>query len=275
MQNIGIIGNGFVGDAVAYSLQSHCSIFIHDTDKTKSKYNLNDVVHNCDIIFICVPTPMSDTNEIDLTYIHDVFDKIKQIDSCEEKIFVIKSTVIPGTCRSLEQKYNVNIVMNPEFLTERFARHDIMNPRSIVIGGNKKFRDILHNIYKNVYDEIIQSEVSVLTDFKYTLCTHDEAEMIKYTTNVFFACKVTIMNELYDICQAANIDYKNVIQGVISDGRVFPMHVDVPGHDGSRGFGGKCFPKDINALNMFSNSLNITSDVLQAVISKNKKYRDT
>ena len=128
-KNVGIIGNGFVGEAQAFAFAPVSNVLIYDIDPLKANATL-DQVHKCDIIFVCVPTPMNANGSQDLTYINKVFDNAK-----EDPIYVIKSTVLPGTTNSIQYNYpNIKVVFSPEFLSERTAKLDM-----ILTDGDKLF----------------------------------------------------------------------------------------------------------------------------------------
>ena len=163
------------------------------------------------------------------------------------------------------QKYpaNMNFVFNPEFLTERKARLDFINTSRIVLGSNKQIAlDIVEDLYKLrfPYTPIIK------TDF-------GTAQLIKYMANCFFATKVSFMNEMYQVCEKINGDWDKAMEGFITDGRIGNSHIDVPGHDGDMGFGGKCFPKDLNAMIKRAEELGVTPSVMKGAWAKNQEVR--
>ena len=119
---------------------------------------------------------------------------------------------------------------------------------------------------KKLYEERFNS-------MKYTLTDTTTSELIKYTLNCFFSTKVTYLNEIHQICSAVGANWKDLIEGFTSDSRVGDSHVNVPGPDGKYGFGGNCFPKDLNGLKHFAKNLNIDTTLLDAVWKKNTKLR--
>ena len=262
---IGIIGNGFVGSAIVHGFVLHTKdILIYDKNKNKSLNTLEEVVSETDIIFVSLPTPMHENGDADLSIVYGCFGEIRktQID-CSKKIFVLKSTVVPGTSRSLQHSFpEFNFVFNPEFLTERRARLDFINSARIVLGGKKVHTDKVEQLYKVrfPYVKIIK------TDF-------ETAELIKYMANCFFACKISFMNEMKQINDKLGTNWKDAINGFISDGRIGNSHIDVPGHDGELGFGGKYFPKDINAIIKKAETLGVDPKVLKATWEKNLEVR--
>jgi len=263
---LGVIGNGFVGSALigGFSLNVN-KINVYDKNESISNNSFNSTIKDSEIIFICLPTPMNMSGECDLGIINSVLKDIVNLDcNLSDKIFVIKSTVPPGTTQQLSHKYNkLKFVFNPEFLTERTARLDFINTSRIVLGGAPKDTEKIESLYrlKFPYTKIIK------TDF-------ETAEMIKYMANCFFSTKISFMNEMKQIAEAANVDWETAKEGLMSDGRVGNSHVNVPGHDGSHGFGGKCFPKDINALIHKAEELGIEPLVLKAAWKKNLEVRE-
>ena len=264
-QNIGIIGNGFVGSAIMHGFILHIDdIMIYDKDPKRSTHNMPDLVERSDIIFICVPTPMFESGECDLSIVESVTEELSSYDSISGKVVVIKSTVVPGTVEKLAKKYpKMNFVFNPEFLTERKARLDFINTSRIVLGSDKELAiDIVEKLYRVrfPYTQVIK------TDFA-------TAQLIKYMANCFFATKVSFMNEMYQVCDAVGGDWEKALEGFITDGRIGNSHIDVPGHDGDMGFGGKCFPKDINAIINKCEEIGVKTPVLKGAWEKNQEVR--
>jgi UDPglucose 6-dehydrogenase len=262
---IGIIGNGFVGSAIMHGFVLHAEdIMIYDKDPKRSTHSIKYLVNKSDVIFVCVPTPMFESGECDLSIVESVVEELSHYNCIKEKVVVIKSTVVPGTTESLAKKYtDMNFVFNPEFLTERKARLDFINTARIVLGSNNPLaNDIVEKLYRLrfPYTKIIK------TDF-------GTAQLIKYMANCFFATKVSFMNEMHQICEAINGDWDLALEGFITDGRIGNSHIDVPGHDGDYGFGGKCFPKDLNAMIKRAEELGVSPNVMKGAWEKNKEVR--
>lgn len=262
---IGIIGNGFVGSAIMHGFILHVDdIMIYDKNPKRSTHTLDELVQQANIIFVCVPTPMFESGECDLSIVKSVVDDLSSYEGIEQKTIVIKSTVVPGTTEDLAKSYpHMNFVFNPEFLTERKARLDFINTSRIVLGSNKpEANDRVEELYRVrfPYTRVIK------TDF-------GTAQLIKYMANCFFATKVSFMNEMYQLCEAIEGDWNKALEGFITDGRIGNSHVDVPGHDGDFGFGGKCFPKDLNAMIKRAEELGVSPDVMKGAWKKNKEVR--
>jgi len=272
MINIGIIGNGFVGSAIAhgFSLWSISStvgqqLRIYDANPQLSSYSFDDVATKSDIVFVCVPTPMNlqDSGAIDLTILNSVMSDLSRVCS-SHTVIVIKSTVIPGTTDKYVEMYpNMNIVFNPEFLSERTAKVDFDNPSRTILGG--KLQAIVP--VKALYEERFPGVPLIITDAK-------TAEFTKYACNCFYAVKISIFNEFYQVAQKQNLDWAAILRGLISSGWVNPMHTIVPGTDGEFGFGGKCFPKDINAFIDYFVSVGVDPMVMKASWQKNLEVRE-
>lgn len=266
MSKIGIIGNGFVGSAIAFGFGLHAEIKIYDKNNSKSMNTLEEVVNGSEFIFLSLPTPMSlnKNGKIDLSIIDQAFQEILNVDDGADKIFVIKSTVVPGTTKYFQDKYpQLKIVFNPEFLTERAARLDFINAARIVIGGAPEDNERLSRLYRTrfPYTKIVQTDTQ-------------SAEFVKYMCNCFFATKVSFVNEMKQMSDTLKLDWDSVMDGFISDGRMGNSHFDAPGHDGKHGFGGKCFPKDINAFINFYEEKGISPTMLRAAWEKNLEVRE-
>lgn len=265
MKNIGIIGNGFVGSAIVAGFSLHANVRVYDKDDRRAINTLEDTVNNSDYVFVGVPTPMEtiEGGKIDLSIMDSVFDELNAINKNEKTIFIIKSTVVPGTTKKYQDKYkNMRIVFNPEFLTERSANLDFINTSRIILGGAQADVDAVERLYRDrfPYTKVIKTDTT-------------SAEFIKYMCNCFFATKISFMNEMHLMADKLGLDWDNVMDGFISDGRIGNSHTDVPGHDGDLGFGGKCFPKDLNAFIEFFNENGIEPLVLSSAWQRNKTVR--
>jgi UDPglucose 6-dehydrogenase len=266
MPTIGVIGNGFVGSAIVAGFLLHVDeILVYDTDKSLCTHTLKETINGADVIFVCVPTPMlTETGgRIDLKIMDSVFEAIDKLNKRKNNIFVIKSTVVPGTTEKYQKLYpNLRIVFSPEFLTERAARLDFINASRIVIGGKEEDVNVVESLFKLRFPH----KRMVKTDT-------GTAQLIKYMANCFFAVKISFMNEMKQICDALELDWQDASEGFITDGRIGNSHLDVPGHDNQLGFGGKCFPKDLNAMIYKMEEAGVTPTVLKAAWDKNLEVR--
>lgn len=255
--NVGVIGCGFVGEGQAFSFSPISDVKIYDIDQNKANASLEETL-NCEFVFVCVPTPMKKDGAQDLSFINNVFDNAKS-----GPIYIIKSTVIPGTTDELINKYkDLDIVFSPEFLTERTAKLDIITQTRIIIGGNQNLTKKVRSLFKARFMNKNIIETTPLT-----------AEYIKYMNNTFFATKVSIMNEFYRFANHLGVDWETALYGFVSDQRIGDSHLHVPGPDGKLGFGGTCFPKDINAFISFAKKNNINMNTLEAAWKTNLEVR--
>jgi len=262
--NIGIIGNGFVGGAVGFGMAEVAEIRTYDVDPMLRTHELDEVIDKSQFLFVTVPTPMSDTGKIDLSIIEDVCSKISASDKyTDDKIVILKSTIVPGTTRTIKEKYNLNLVFNPEFLTERRAKADFINPARIVIGADDKKT---FNKLKKLYQKRFR-KTPILH------CSLEEAEMIKYMCNCFFSVKVSFLNEMRQISDALGNNWDNLLDGFLLDQRIGYSHCSVPGPDGQFGFAGHCFPKDLNAFICRAKELGVAPIVMEAAWEKNLEVR--
>ena len=261
MNRIGIIGQGFVGNAVAQKFQQYYQLLTYDLDKKKANATEEEVL-NCNIVFLCLPTPMLPDGKCDTSIVSGVLEKIVKLK--QPKIVVIKSTVPPLTVESFNKvtPENIQIVFNPEFLTERNAVEDYNNQKRIILGGPRPATTTLKRIFSKVFPK---------ADIIKTDSTH--AEMVKYLTNTFLSTKVSFANEIYQLCEKVGIDYDKVVEYATYDERLGKSHWMVPGHDGDFGYGGHCFPKDLAALIHLAQRFGTTTNVLEATRLTNDTVR--
>ena len=246
-KKIGIIGNGFVGEAIAFAFSSTSEILIYDINPARTINEL-ELVHNCDFVFVCVPTPMFEDGNQDISYVEKSFEK-----ATKKPIYILKSTVLPGTTERLSKKFkNLKIIFSPEFLTERTAKLDMLTQSRIILGGEKNLTQKVKKLFINRF----KSKNIIETDCR-------TAELIKYMNNTFFATKVSFMNEFKLLCDKVGANWEEALSGFVSDGRIGDSHLNVPGHDGLLGYGGTCFPKDVNAILNFAKNHGIILNTIK------------
>ena len=265
--SVGIIGNGFVGNAVYQNVRDKVETKIYDVDKNRSLNTFDEVLQQ-ELIFVCVPTPMKVDGSCDLSILEKLFEDIsnKDLDFQEEHTFIIKSTVPIGTTKKLREKYPLLwIVHNPEFLTARNAVNDLAKADRTVIGGDSTLTSRVAKLY---YGYVYYGE-----DHNIIQCSSDESEAIKYFSNTFLAYKVAYFNKVYDVCEKLGMDYKNLRKGITTDPRIGESHTQVPGIDKDRGFGGTCFPKDLNSLITQFEERGVNCDMLKEVWLYNEEIR--
>lgn len=296
--SIGVIGQGFVGGSLTTVLSERGEkVFVFDkAGKTapggvstftsgKRPSSVSQFVSMCEqtdrfsgVFFVCVPTPMYEDGSADVSIVDEVLDQIQAADGAPNisRVAVIKSTVPPGSTAGWNEKYSkkgLTVIFNPEFLTEANALNDMRDQNRIVLGGPRPHINRVKQIFQKSFPKTPIVKTGSTT-----------AEMVKYLTNCYLAVKVSFANEISQICEKLdengyNIDYDKVIEYSKFDKRLGDTHWAVPGpvptHDGRhvRGFGGHCFPKDINAMISLSTSLGVKPTVLKAAWEKNLEVR--
>lgn len=258
---IGIIGQGFVGTAVNEGLKPFFKIETFDINKNSTCNSLEELSKKSEVIFVCLPTPMELNGSCHLDIVENTLLGLDLAEEC--KTIVVKSTIPPGTTEKWNKKFNhIQVVFNPEFLTEANSIEDYKNQNRIIIGGPRPATTKVKRIFAKVFPKVPIIKTGSTT-----------AEMVKYFGNCFLATKVSFANEMYQICEGLNIDYDKVIEYVKYDERIGYSHLNVPGPDGDFGYGGHCFPKDVKALINVAHNLNISPKVLLATDIKNNDVR--
>jgi len=308
--NIGIIGCGYVGLTTGICLSSieHKS-YLYDIDQKKlnsikeeklpfyelgleellienlhkkklvvSK-NLEEFVQNTECCFVCVGTPSNSNGTIDLNQIENSVKKIIEVlkyQIAKEYVIIIRSTVVPSTTRNKimpilteDMQKRIKVVVVPEFLREGKALVDFMNPDKIVIGTSNNEKNILVN---NIFTYFKNKAEFIQTNY-------ETAEMIKYTNNAFLATLISFSNEIANISEEiTHVDTFEVMSALITDKRI-TTKIDnqkiIPGISEylspGCGFGGSCFPKDVNAITGFASSIGAKTPLLDAVLSINNE----
>lgn len=252
---IAIAGTGMVGGALArYLAAQHPNIQIGLFDPPKGLADTN-VLDEAEIIFLAVPTPYYlDGTGFDDSFLREVVETI----TVPDKIIVIKSTVLPGTTETFQKDYPQHaFLFNPEFLTEANADRDMQSPTRQIMGYTAKSQDQAYDV------------LELLPRAPYAACIPAiEAELVKYFGNAFLAMRVTFANHMYDICGALEANYQTVMEAAAADPRIGSSHLDVT-HGGYRGYGGKCFPKDMRALIQLARQVGIEPEMLIAAETYN------
>ena len=263
IQTVGIIGQGFVGEALAECFSPHYKVYAYDKvhANLSTHKSVSSLSRDCDLLFVCVPTPMKEDGSCDVSIVKEVV--LQSCSTGRRNIIVIKSTVPPNTTKALQELcLDSQIVFNPEFLLERNAEEDFRNTSRVILGGPRPATTRLKQFYSKIFPtaHIIKTDSTV-------------AEMVKYLTNSFLAVKVSFANEMYAICTSLGIDYDKVAEYALHDDRLGSTHWSVPGPDGHYGFGGSCFPKDINALMHLAQTLCIKANTVQGAWDTNLMVR--
>lgn len=256
---IGIIGIGMVGTPLKRWFEENgykrgSDLFLYDIDLQKKYF---DNFNMADIIFIAVPTPRSSDGSCDLSAVVNALSKII---NAAPKIIVIKSTVPPGTTESFQNEFpQWKMLFNPEFLTEKQAWKDFTRPDRQIVGFTEQSLDAAHIVLSLLPKAPFMSPWGLDT-YRQIRITATEAEVIKYGGNIHFVRKVNFANMLNLLCEKLKVNYENIRQGMAADFRIGGSHLDV-NHGGYRGFGGYCFPKDLDALIFFLKNSSISEGV--------------
>jgi UDPglucose 6-dehydrogenase len=219
-----------------------------------------EAVAGAQLVFLCLPTPAGDDGRADLGLIHAVVDELAN-EVADEAIFVIKSTVPPGTVASLRKRLAdlgspARIVSHPEFLREGKAVEDFMEPDRIVVGAyDDGDAEAIVGLYRSLDANVVRTDPT-------------SAEMIKYASNSYLAARLTFVNTLANVCEAVGADVIDVISGMGMDHRIGP-HFLQPGP----GYGGSCFPKDTAALIGVAEDAGYDFELLRAVIEADHQQR--
>tara|TARA_Y100000593_G_scaffold91016_1_gene178765 strand:- start:1604 stop:2467 length:864 start_codon:yes stop_codon:yes gene_type:complete len=265
---IGIVGRGFVGSAVEFGFSPNvgcdAEVRVYDKDPHKSLHSLYETMNKSDFIFVSVPTPANADGSINLDIVYQAFQEMDRVNERTDNIILLRSTVVPGTTQKIQDKFpSLNIVFNPEFLTERSAKFDFINQARFIVGGG--------NIHTHRVAELFKWRFGETTPIVET--NYETAEIIKYMNNCYLATKVSFLNEMYKIGEKAGVDWDMAVEGFVRDGRVGHSHMNVPGPDGKFGFGGSCFPKDIQAMINYAESLGINPTTLKGAWNTNLQVR--
>ena len=229
--------------------------------------NLKEGIKNADIIFLALPTPPGEDGSADLSYVLDVAEKLSKMITTY-KVIVDKSTVPVGTAEKVEQKLAISlskdlfdVVSNPEFLREGVAVQDFMKPDRVVIGTqSERAKTILRQLYEPF---VRQGNPIIFMDER-------SAELTKYAANAFLATKISFMNEVANLCEKVGADVDKVRVGIGTDSRIGKRFL-FPGV----GYGGSCFPKDVQALDKTAEQEGYQFEILKAVMNVNQKQKLT
>ena len=241
-KKIGIVGYGFVGKATHHGLLDEIDLLIHDIALGTKMTDLESV----DVVFFCIPTD----DDSDIENLKREILELKQINkSCQ---IIIRSTVPIGTCLAIEELLEEKIVYIPEFLRERFWKQDCVR-RPLIVGHNGIDCD------------------NLLDGEHFLECSTTEAEIIKMFSNNFGVLKIAFANLFYDISQTVGANYE-VVNNLYFNIAHDQTYTNVPGPDGSRGFGGKCLPKDLDFLINTLDDLKLNSEIFKIIRKLNEQW---
>ena len=247
-----IIGYGVVGkamhelipEAVYYDVQPGVG---HDQDE----------INECDVAFICVPTPQSADGSCDISAVEECIGWLTT------PLIVLRSTVPPGTTEALARKHNKRLVFQPEYLGETAAHPyaDVSRRHFIILGGKPEDTSRVADAYNRFYH----------SDVQYHFTDALTAEVTKYMENCFFAAKVTFCNEFFGIAKALGVEYNELRELWLADTRISRDHTFV--YPEQRGFSGKCLPKDLAAIIARAAEAGYDASFLKAVEAVNEDFK--
>ncbi|MCL1857258.1 MAG: UDP-glucose 6-dehydrogenase [Kiritimatiellaeota bacterium] len=243
---VGIVGCGFVGGALKQWLEEHNpAVTIRVSDPAKGYH---DAMDGADAVFVSIHIPTEEDGTQDVTPLSEIIAALPDV-----PVFV-RTTILPGTSERLSAQTGRRVHFMPEFLTERTAYADFSSQPMVFTAETA----LLQRIFVGK---------------KFVEMTSLEAEIAKYAHNVFGAVKVTYFNGVHELCQRLGANYANIRHGVLLSGYINPTHTNVPGPDGRFGYGGKCFPKDVNAFTEICAGTKL-HDLLRHVAPLNTHYRN-
>ncbi len=262
-KTIGIIGFGVVGKAVGFGFSPIADVMHYDPASPASD-SLKTLSEKADVIFVAVPTPQAEGGlKVDTTIMDTV---LRSLEELKPKCPVaIKSTLTPDILREIVMLYpSLEILYNPEFLTERTAPYDFINQTRIIIGdGNKGAGALtLADLYRERFPQI-----------PICVCSLTEASLVKYMCNSFFSVKLSYFNEWGKIAEEEGANFEIIKNMVFMDYRIGNSHMEVPGPDGKYGWGGKCFPKDTAGAIAYAKKIKMPLKMVEAAREVNTDVR--
>ncbi len=278
---VGQVGYGFIGRAVAELFRPHCKVLIKDTGPAGSGLQtLDQLVAECEVIFVAVPTPMKSTGECHTGIVEALLQDIQNSAARQERdlgafIVVVKSTVPPGFTARMQERLGLRILFSPEFLTEANAVDDFRTTNRVILGGLPEDATVVFKYFEGVWpDRMIETYVDH-PDCRVVIihCDPTVAEMVKLSANAHLASRVLISNEVSLVCQKLGVNYAHVASLSQLDQRVGSSHMSVPGPDGKRGFSGSCFPKDIRNLDYIATQLGEPDNIFADIFNRNLFFR--
>lgn len=281
---IGIVGNGVLGGAMIRGLTEFVKeLRVYDVVREKATHGLPLTLES-DLVFVCLPTPARKDGTCNTWLLEDLIDTVCR-DYRERRQdtphLVLRSTVSLGFTdymarQMVEAGLPPRLVHNPEFLTARCAVVDFQTPSRHVIGQPLDDGPLSppHPLVQETSERLRCLLLERFPGVPIHIMTSHESELVKLTCNSFFALKVMFFNGIQQLCAARELNYGDVLKGVLSDGRIAHSHTQVPGPDGQPGFGGTCLPKDLEslALSMLASNIPI-GELLQLTGQLNRWIR--
>jgi UDPglucose 6-dehydrogenase len=267
--SLGVIGGGFVGGTFAEAFQHYTEVKLFDLDKERCTHSYGETIAQ-DVLVMALPTPMRQSDgSVDVGIVERALTRLEE-ELVEPRPVLLRSTVPPDPLIRWGGRFKkVKLYYCPEFLTERTARHDFQQSNRIIIGTRHGMTQPTHLEDRNV-EKVLGLRFPQVPIY---WVSYSEASLIKYMTNVFFCTKIAILNEFAQVCEEYGLDFNSVFGKVMLDTRIGKSHFQVPGHDGKRGFGGHCFPKDLNGFIRIAKDAGVVPTVAMATWAKNLEVR--
>ena len=278
--NIGIIAYGVVGKAICAGFENKATLHVFDPNyspqqSSRFKASLEEVWQACDFTFIAAPTPQKliagePGGVFDSSHIDQIFADIAAFErekKSQNKIVILVSTTLPSKIKAYLKCYpELKLIVFPEFLTEKNSVQDFLNPAFRIIGGDPQHARAVQALFE---------QYSACAPCKIGYCDAIGASFIKYILNTFMALKVSFLNQFYDLFQhsGSHTDWQALSELLHYDTRIGTSHQHVPGHDGDRGWGGKCLPKDTNAIMRDAREQNSPLSLLEEAWEYNLRVR--
>ncbi len=263
-KKVAVIGYGYVGKAVAAFFESHFDVLIYDINMPLESASTEEI-NAADLAVICVPTPMRRDGTAGLSAIEGTLKWLTT------PLILIKSTIPPGTTKRLSEKFGKKIAFSPEYIGEGHYHipfwkgypdpTDMKKHDFVTIGGPKEITAPILSFFKSILG----------AEPRYMQTDSTTAELVKYMENSFLATKVTFCNEFFNMAEAFGVDYDELRELWLLDGRIGRSHTAV--FRDKRGFGGKCLPKDVNAIVQASITAGYNPRLIKAVLESNDRIR--
>ena len=274
--DIGIVGYGVVGKSVCAAFKDRVQLHIYDPaypqNSEEFEDSLDGVWLKSEFIFVCVPTPQKTEpgtygGPFDGTIVDHCMEVLgKQADDAS-KIVVLTSTTLPSRILEYQKKWShLRLVVCPEFLRQNTALQDYLNPKFRILGGSGEDTKAVQELFE---------KFSVCTPCPVEFCDAPGASLVKYMNNTFLATKVSILNQFYELWEksGSTAEWSQLMRALHLDERLGNSHHQIPGPDGDRGWGGKCYPKDANALLAEAENMGVSLSVLEEAWKYNLSIR--
>jgi UDPglucose 6-dehydrogenase len=280
-RSVNVIGYGYVGGAVGYVCERNQVPFnVCDTQEKTGGFSFfttdveqlvlhSEKENEANFYFIAVPTPSKEDGSCNTDIIDGILSKLNSV-TTKKTYVIIKSTMVPGTCRSFQERYErLCIVSSPEFLREATFQQDMYEAEFVLVGLLNEKKDAEFTDVENMFRTLYSHNKELVVYKK----SYEECELFKYTLNVHLAVKVWYFNEIYEICDKLGVPYEKLKSMLSLDKRIGDYGTHVPGPDGKFGYGLSCLPKETRGMATLQGKLRLDNAVLQHIIERNDYFR--